>query len=503
MRNLGLLVSLLFCPVLLFSQTINDSTSSNLISDIDEIINSVQLKWNAPGLAVGVVKDGKVIYKKGIGYRNIDTKEPVTTNTLFSIASSTKSFTSTGLSLLVDDGKLTWETTVKQCIPWFELKDPIASQYSTIGDILCHRTGLPGHEIMQIAIAKQHDRREIVKRLKYLDPSKEFRTTWQYQNQMYQVATVITEEIGGVKWEDFIRQRIFTPLEMQNTGFAGDRAIQEGEDKAIRYGFNEFGEIIIASSINDFLIEISGSGSIYSNVDDLCNWLIFNLNKGKYNNKTVVSESSIASLQNPQIIISGVVLPELLQHSYSLAWDVMVYRGHLLYNRPGGFIGITSQIAFLPMDDLGIVLLGNIQSTTAHLIILFELIDRILELEDIDWIDKLWGYEEMTKTQFIEQLKPSPQPEVFEEPSLNLVKYCGKYSNDGYGTINIVCKNDTLYIEYIDESELIHYDRDEFQAYQLFKYYHFYFEISDEDKVVSVKCKFEPAVDEIIFHKNN
>ena len=480
---------------------ISNQPNDEFVHAVDSIIDLVQSKWNAPGIAVGIVKDGKILYKNGYGYKNIQTKTPVSTGTLFSIASSTKSFTTTGIGLLIDEGKLSWDKPVKTYLPIFQLSDTLASNNSTLIDILSHRTGLPGHEVMQIAIAKQFDRREIVKRLRFLEFSQAFRTKWQYQNQMYQTATVLTEEISGMKWEDFIRQRLFVPIDMKSTIFAGSELIQNSDNCALRYSFTPEGDMVPATPINDFMEEVSGSGSIYSNVDDICNWLIFNLNRGEFNGKRIVAEKTMSTIQNPQIIISSALLPEILMHSYSLGWDEMVYKGHLMLNRPGGFIGITSQIAFLPFDNIGIVVLGNLQSTTAQMIISFEIIDRLLGLDSTPWMQKLWPYEEYSKQQFISQLKPSIKEGEIIDPSKPLMDFAGVYQHEGYGNIIVRYENDKLYAEYINNSELHHYDQDTFETYQLYKHFQFNFIKDQRGNIISLKCQFEPSVADIIFMK--
>ena len=502
--NYSLLSACLICLVYFQNKVIGQETNPSndrFIHDVDSIVNLVQSKWNAPGIAIGIVKDGKILYKNGYGFKDLQKKEPVTSNTLFPIASSTKSFTSTGIGLLVDEGKLSWNDPIRNYFPSFELSDTLANKNSTLTDILSHRTGLPGHEIMQIAIAKQYDRREIVRRLKYLEFSQSFRTKWQYQNQMYQAATVITEDVSGMKWEDFMRKRLFEPLNMDSTIFAGSELIQNEDKVATRYSYAPDGEIVPAKPILSFMQEVSGSGSIYSNIDDLCNWLLFNLNSGEYEGNRIVSEETMNMIQNPQTIIQGVLLPEILMHSYTLGWDAMVYKGHLMLNRPGGYIGITSQIAFFPLDNIGIIVLGNLQSTTAQMILSFEIIDKMLTLEPTPWVDKLWPYEDYSKQQFINQLKPSRKESDLIKPSKLLIDYVGEFQNDGYGNIIVKYENDKLFIDYIIKSELYHYDQDIFEAYQLYKYFQFKFIKDLEGNVVAIKCQFEPTVADILFEK--
>jgi len=181
----------------------------------------------------------------------------------------------------------------------------------------------------------------------------------------------------------------------------------------------------------------------------------------------------------------------------------MVYKGHLMYNRPGGYIGITSQVAFFPLDNIGIVVLGNLQSTTAQMIISFEIIDRLLGLDSTPWFQKLWPYEEYSKQQFISQLGPSNKEGDTTNPSKPLIDYAGVYQNDGYGDINVKYENEKLYVDYINDSELHHYDGDIFETYQLYKHFKFKFLIDQNGNINSLKCQFEPSVADISFKKTS
>ena len=166
--------------------------------------------WHVPGLALAVLKDGEVILCEGYGLRQIGNSAPITSETLFPIASCTKAFTAMSLGLLVDAGKLDWDTPVKHYLPAFQMWDPFATERLTPRDLLAHRSGLPGHDMMWYA--SNFDRREILARLRYLEPTCDLRSTFQYQNLMYSVAGVLVEEITGSSWEDFVQAQIFDCL---------------------------------------------------------------------------------------------------------------------------------------------------------------------------------------------------------------------------------------------------------------------------------------------------
>ncbi|NBC66099.1 MAG: serine hydrolase, partial [Bacteroidetes bacterium] len=401
------------------------------------MLKLVKVKWNVPGLAVGIVKDGEIIFKKGYGYRNLENQLPVTTETLFSTGSSTKSFTATGIGLLVDNEKLSWNDRVQEYLPEFALKDSLWGDQATITDILSHRTGLPAHNMMQFAICDQYGREEIVKRIQYLDLSEEFRTEPQYQNQMYQVATVLIENVSGQTWEEFTRESIFEPLNMDHTTFHGSSGYLNTGNITTRYEYTSDGEYVPARPLGSMMREISGSGSIFSTIDDMSRWLLFNINKGSFKDSILVSKESMETILDPHIPISKKIGDSILLHSFALGWDMLAYRGHLLYDKPGGYMGVTSQVVFLPDEEVGLVLFANLRSQMAYWIITLEILDRVLGLEPISYIDDHWAEEQNYINRIVENLQPLTKPEKSIKPLISTDNFVGKYQNDGYGNISV------------------------------------------------------------------
>src|SRR5262249_13387885 len=152
--------------------------------------------WKVPGLAVAVIHDGKIVHMKGYGFRDVDKQLPVTPQTIFAIGSISKSFTVTGLGMLVDEGKLDWDTPIRSYLPDFQLRDRYATEQITARDLVTHRSGLPRHDFMWYA-DPELSRKQLYGRLRYLEPSKEFRSTWQYQNLMFMTAGILAEQISG------------------------------------------------------------------------------------------------------------------------------------------------------------------------------------------------------------------------------------------------------------------------------------------------------------------
>ena len=492
------LILLFLCPLAGSPQTLHESPDTQ--SKIDSVVNDFRSVWQVPGIALGIIKDNNIYLKKGYGYADVEKQIPVTSQTLFSIGSSTKSFTACGLAMLADEGKVSWEDPVSRHLPIFRLKNKWASDSATLIDILSHQTGLAGHGFMQFSIARQYDRREIVKRLRHLEFSSSFRTEFIYQNQMYQVATVLLEELSGKSWETLMEDKLFAPLQMNSTTFWGYENRVDSNNFTKRYTYNKEGNMVPTPPVAPWLQEISGSGSIYSNVDDLCNWTLFNLNKGTFQNKELVKEETMNYLHTPQVVVSREIAPGVHMLSHALGWDIMVYRGHLVVFKPGGFNGVTSQVAFLPDENIGIILLGNLRSDISYLTMTFSLLDVLLELEPQTWLEMSRPIIENSRSKIIER----KTPDILENaspPTKDIKDYTGTYQHHGYGNITIRKKGDQLFADFITDSELIHYDQDVFQTNQLLNFIKLKFQKDPNGKITGIVCDFDPDLSGIYFRK--
>ncbi|HME09017.1 MAG TPA: serine hydrolase domain-containing protein, partial [Bryobacteraceae bacterium] len=188
------------------------------LDGLDEFITQTMKDWKVPGLAIAVVQGDKVTLLKGYGYRDLEKQLPVTPNTLFAIGSITKSFTVTTLGMEMDEGKVDWDKPVRDYLPSFKLYEPSLTEQMTIRDLITHRSGLPRHDL--VWYTSDFPREEILRRLQFLEPSKPWRSTFQYNNLMFMAAGYIAGQLNGSGWEDTVTQRIFKPLEMTGTNFS-------------------------------------------------------------------------------------------------------------------------------------------------------------------------------------------------------------------------------------------------------------------------------------------
>ena len=474
----------------------------NVPEKIDELAAEVACEWQIPGLAIGVVAEDEVVHLEGYGNRDIAQKQPVTGDTVFSIASSTKAITATGLGLLVDAGKLTWDTRLRDCLPWLFFKDPVANEYATVRDMLCHRTGLPGHVPMQIAIGRL-GRREIVERIQHLQPSCEFRRKFQYQNQMYQVATLIIEEISGTTWEDFTKRRIFAPLGMSRSFFSTSEP--NDDNVAVPCERTEEGELFRAFSLDDCWSGISGSGAVHSCARDMCQWLILNINEGKFGGTYVVSKDVLDDLQSPEQVIPGKLPVREMKHQmYGLGWNVMTYRGYNMLNRPGGAPGIKSQLVVFPEDGIGIVILSNYMNEPHTWALCLTIADHMLDLEPLPWLNYFRDSGEQWEGNLGRRSK-TPEVDEVTLPTQSLEHYVGNYEDQGYGSIRISLAGSRLYFEHCEKLQIRHIGEDVFDVLNPIcglSPSQIRFERSASDAMALV-ASMEPLVDDIRFTKNS
>jgi CubicO group peptidase (beta-lactamase class C family) len=404
-----------------------------------EFMTKALADWKVPGVAVAVVKDGKVILAEGYGVRDVKNKLKVTSKTLFAIGSSSKAFTAADAGILVDDGKLEWDKPVREYLPTFQMWDEVATKEMTLRDLLCHRSGLPRHEFMWIG--SPLSRQGIFDRLRYLEPTHGFRQTWQYQNQMIMTAGYLIGEVSHSSWEDFTRTRIFEPLGMTRASFSIE-TMKADADHSLPYGEKKDQVVEIPYRNIDI---IGPAGSINASVEDMAKWVLMNLAKGKAGDKRIVSEAAMKEIHSPQMIIQDATFlmlhdfPELYYPSYGMGWFLTSYRGHGILHHGGNIDGFSAMVSFMPRENMGLVILTNLNGSMLPTITLYNIYDRLLGLDPIGWsqrfkdiVDKMKAQAEKAKKEAVSDKKPGTTP------SHPLDEYIGDYVHPAYGTMSIV-----------------------------------------------------------------
>jgi len=473
------------------------------LKGFSEFVTKSMAEWKVPGMAVVIIKDGKVVLAEGFGLRDVKNNLKVTPRTIFAIGSSSKAFTATTAGILVDDGKLDWDKPIREYLPTFKLWDDFASEQMTSRDLLCHRSGLPRHEFMWIW--SPFSRQELFNRLSFLEPSHNFRTVFQYQNQMIMTAGYLVGELSHSTWEEFTRKRIFEPLGMTSSSFsiedmkaAADHSLPYGEkkDKVVEIPFRN-------------IEAIGPAGSINSNVVDMANWVILNLNKGKFAGKQVVSEAVMTQIQSPQMVIQDPLFlflnnfPELYYPSYGMCWFITSYRGHTMLNHGGNIDGFSAMVSFMPRDNMGFVILTNLNGTFLPYALMYNIYDRLLGLNQVGWNQRFKGLIDKMKAEGEKAEKEAGkdrQPNT--KPSHPLDDYVGEYAHPAYGTLSVSKDGDGLKAKLNSRGFVVshyHYDVFELKEDTFGLDLKATFGMDIKGNIMTVSVPLESTVKEIVF----
>lgn len=407
---------------------------------IDNLVRSALKRWNVPGVAVAIVRDDKVIYLKGHGVRSIEDGTKVTPDTLFPIASCTKSFTTAAMALLVDQGKMRWDDPPGKFVPYFHLSDPLVDREVTLRDLVTHRTGLRDHLLLWYR--SPVPQKERIQRFAHLPLDKPFRTSFQYQSTMFTVAGLAVAEASGMSWDDFVRKRLLDPLDMKTTYFT-TTAIAKIANKASPHRLD--------SEKQPHLMEPypmdtpEPAGSIQSNAHDLAKWLLFQLD-----GKSLISAHNLTEMHTPQIVIpldavDRIQFPETNQMSYGLGWVIQDHLGHRLLQHGGAIDGFRCHFTLVPKSRLGIVLLCNLHQTRMNIALSNSLLELLLGLPRRDWNEIVAGAERQDEAEAQRKESERQKRRRFDtRPSRELGGYTGAYSHPAYGTVHVTLENGRL-----------------------------------------------------------
>jgi CubicO group peptidase (beta-lactamase class C family) len=415
------------------------------LAGIDEVIDAALEDWKTPGLGLAVVVDGRVALASGYGLRDVENELPVTENTLFAIGSSSKAFTTLAMGLLADEGELDWDEPVASYLPGFKLYDDYATTHLTPRDMVCHRSGLPRHDLTWYN-NEEIARAELVARLAYLEPNEDLRALWQYNNLMFLTAGYLIEVLTGSPWEEAIRNRILDPLGMTRTNFSVHDS-QEDADHALPY-IEDDDEI---RKVDFRPIGVMGpAGSINSSVAEMARWAALHTGGGSIDGEPVISPGTLREMHTPQMIIPGLPQEEHLSpSSYGLGWFIDMWRGHYRVHHGGNIDGFSALVTLFPRDGVGIVVLVNKGGSALPDLITSTVADRVLGLDPRPWIAE--AAEERDQAEPLVDAAQEKK-DLFRvkntTPSRDLLAYAGEYEHKGYGVLEIRANGDALAMVY-------------------------------------------------------
>ena len=420
----------------------------------DTLVEQTMKAFDVPGIAVGVIKDGKIVHAKGYGVRSLNTKQKTDENTLFGIASNSKAFTCAALGMLVDEGKIKWDDKVRDYIPEFKLYSPYVTEEFTIRDLLTHRSGLGlgAGDLMFFPDSSDFELKDVIYNLRFLKQVSGFRTKYDYDNNLYIVAGEVVARVTGKSWDDFIDERILRPLGMNKTATSFDRLRDKSDVIDGHAPVNGKVQVIARSSM-----KIGHSaGGINSNITDLCKWVQLWLNKGKYGeglSKSLFSDKVYREMTSPQTIIQVGSPGPYNTHfaAYGLGFGLTDVKGYKQISHTGGLEGMVTQITMIPELNLGIIVLTNQQEGGAFTSITNQIKDGYF---GITGTNRVAEYSSQRKNQLaaanhlvdsiwheIESVQKSGK----EKADVNL--FTGRYHDVWFGDVMIAMKDGKLWFQ--------------------------------------------------------
>jgi CubicO group peptidase (beta-lactamase class C family) len=414
---------------------------------IDDLAGRAMKAFGVPGMALAVVKDGRLVYANGYGLRSVDSSDQVNANTLFGIASVTKGFTSAALGILVDEGKVKWDDKVQNYIPEFAMYDPYVTREFTIRDLLVHHSGLArgAGELMQDPSPTTFTTSDIIHSLRYFKPASSFRTQFAYSNIMYIVAGELIARVSGMSWEDFISKHIFAPLQMDLS--APSRHLIGDNRNVIQPHAEINGAVRIVNRDDD---EVANpAGGIFSSVNDMSQWVIMQMNNGKYGEgleKRLFSQAVHDEMWTPQTIlpITGSSVYNTHFGAYGLGWFLIDAAGHKEVFHTGGDTGMSSNVVMMPELRLGIIVLAN-EDNGIGVSVADQILDSYLNIAGTDHVK-----ERLEKQHARELLSQPAVGQAGSEQKTNNrpgdAIYSGVYTDNWFGNVFVTFEKGVLWL---------------------------------------------------------
>ncbi len=419
----------------LWAQADRSTQLKNRLKGIDTLVQRVMSDWKVPGIAIAVVYKDQLLYTQGFGYRDLENKLPVTPHTVFHIASCSKAFTAMLVGMAADQQLLDIGKPVRDYFPELAFYTPQLTSDVTAKDMLLHRTGLPRHDWATHA-KDPLPMDTVIRRIRYLPPSKTFRDEVQYNNLLYMALGELTSKVTGKSWESLIQEKIFIPLQMEESSAAFNKLYDSKEYSK--------GYTLRADTFATWGPPKEGAnaaGSLNASVWDMSHWLMAWINNGVYKGLQVLPARFVREASMPQMSTPSrpnpnfPAYPDHLFGDLGYGWNIHAYRGHFQVEHSGDLPLFSSNTAFYPTDSIGIVVLANKFNATVPELISYSLADRLLELPYKDWNGLLWRRQHPVTTQNAQAASASPAP----APAMTwpLQSYAGTYYHPGYGFIKL------------------------------------------------------------------
>lgn len=456
--------------LLLFTATvISYSQNQKKTKILDQMIQQGMTDWKIPGLATVVVKDGQVVFKKTYGVKSLESKEPVNSETLFAMASTTKAMVAMALGILVDEGKLDWDDKVVDHLPDFRLSDDYIASDARVKDLLTHNLGIANADVLWVLDSVSTA--TTLKRFKHTKKVYPLRGGFIYQNIMYATAGEVIEAVSGIPWNTFVETRLFKPLGMDRSQAEAMNILKVGNYVTPHYDFDEKGVQVVNRNYSD---QIGAAGMMWSSIDDIEKYLKFILNKGVQNQDTILKPKTFETLFQPQTLIpenqfyptTKLTRPNWL--SYGLGWFQHDYRGEKMDFHTGSLQGLIAIAGVMHDQNTAVYVFGNMDHAELRHAILYQAMDLFAFNDDTtNWHPKIFNLYENVKKE-VEKRREKQIEARFDntQPSLALEAYVGNFHHPLCGALRITVENEILKLDFnnFDHMEATHWHYDTFMT---------------------------------------
>ncbi|MEZ6093815.1 MAG: serine hydrolase [Pirellulaceae bacterium] len=427
-----------------------------LLEEIDAYATKVQSDWNVPGMAVAIVKDGEVIFSKGYGVRELGKDDAIDGDSLFCIASNSKAFTAAGLAILVDRGALAWDDPVTKYVPEFEMPDAFVTREMTVRDLVCHRSGFDTFSGDLLWFGTNYTSDDVMSRIRYLKPESSFRSQYGYQNLMFIAAGKVIERISGKNWGDFIEEEFLTPIGMTRT----TTSISDMQEN-IAMPHNESGGNGMRVLKLRNLDNCWGACGLNSSVNDLAKWMNVLLADGKNGEEQLISADQVWNMMQPNTVMQlsrGAVAANPHRHfqAYGLGFFLYDYHDRKVVHHGGGMDGMISQLAIVPEENLGVVVLTNSESSASRYV-RDRVLDCFLGVEDRKDASGEGVARQAAADQRSAEAREKKNAERVADtsPTLPLEDYASRFRSELYGDVTVALEGNHLVLRMVPAAEFV------------------------------------------------
>lgn len=478
------------------------------VREIDKYIEKARKDWNVPGMAVAIVKDGKVVLSKGYGVKEIGRKDKVDDNTIFAIASNSKAFVASSIGKLVEQRKLSWNDKVVDYLPYFSLYgDKYVSSEITVKDLLCHRAGLGTYSGDVIWYKSEKSPEEILKNAAFVPEAFSFRDGYGYTNLMFIAAGEVIRAVTGKPWEDYAKENFLNPLGMSNTVISV-RDLKDNVATPHKPTLDN-GTVPIEWASWD---NSSAAGGIISSSTDMAKWMMMNLNGGEWNNEQYFetnTQNYLWAPHNPFYLSENAkeYLPGRHFAGYGLGWSLMDYYGNLAVSHGGGYDGMYSRVMMIPDLKLGIVVLTNTMEGISTPLAYY-IVNQYLKKDMRDWSKEYLDRARSSNGHKDDVEKRKSNKKSGTTSAKSMYDYIGNYFDPMFGTITITEAESQLRMSFEKAPELSatlehwHYDTYEIKWDKEHAWFDFgtvSFTLDNNLKVIGLE--FDVPNGDIFFHE--